>query len=149
MQLNKFTDYSLRILMHLAASERRLTAREIADGQGLSFNHLAKVAQWLAAEGHVSSTRGRGGGMGLARSPEEINLGAVVRKAEAGSALVECMREDGGCCALVPACGLLPYLNNAQEAFFQSLDQHTLADVMQRNSGLSRLLNEVAEQPAT
>lgn len=141
MQITKFSDYALRILIHLAvAGEERVSARDIAERQGVSVTHLAKIAQWLAAEGHVAASRGRGGGMTLARDPAEISIGALLRRSEAGSPLVECLREDGGCCALTPACGLLPVLAGAQEAFFAHLDGVTLADVMARNSGMRRLV---------
>jgi len=131
MQITKFSDYALRILIHLAvARDKRLSTREIAEMQGLSFNHLAKISQWLAAEGYVAATRGRGGGMRLAKAPAEISIGALLRKSERGSPLVECMRMDGGRCVLTPACGLLPVLSEAQEAFFQSLDGRSLEDVI-------------------
>ena len=149
MQLTKFSDYALRILMHLAADNRQRSAREIAQAQGLSFNHLAKISQWLAAEGYVEATRGRGGGMRLAMSAEDISIGALLRKSEAGSPLVECLGEDGGCCALTPACGLLPYLSEAQEAFFSALDRRSLSDVMSRKPGLVKLVEDLTAPHAT
>ena len=149
MQLTKFSDYALRILMHLAASDQRRSARDIALAQGLSFNHLAKISQWLAAEGYVEATRGRGGGMRLAHAPEDISVGALLRKSEHGSPLVECLGEDGGCCVLTPACGLLPILAEAQEAFFAALDKRTLQDVMTRRSGLAALVQSLADADAT
>lgn len=149
MQLTKFSDYALRILMHLAAGDRQRSAREIAQAQGLSFNHLAKISQWLAVEGYVEATRGRGGGMRLVRAADDISVGALLRKSEAGSPLVECLGEDGGCCALKPACGLLPYLAEAQEAFFATLDKRSLADVMSRKSGLAKLVEDITTAPAT
>ena len=141
MQITKFSDYALRVLIHLAVSDaERLSTREIADQQNVSFTHLAKVAQWLASEGYVSASRGRGGGMVLARDPAEISVGQLLRRSEAGSALVECLREDGGCCALTPACGLLPILSGAQEAFFAYLDPKTLNDVLGAQPGMRRLV---------
>ena len=131
MQITKFSDYALRVLIHLAvAGDKRLSTREIAEQQGVSFTHLAKVSQWLASEGYVKAARGRGGGMTLARGAGEISIGTLLRKSEAGTALVECMREDGGCCVLTPACGLLPILSSAQEAFFAHLDEKSLEDVL-------------------
>ena len=149
MQLTKFSDYALRILMHLAAGDQQRSAREIAAAQGLSFNHLAKISQWLASEGYVEATRGRGGGMRLAMAPEDISVGALLRKSEKGSPLVECLGDDGGCCALTPACGLLPILVEAQEAFFQALDRRTLSDVMTRKSGLAELVKGLPDRRVT
>ena len=141
MQITRFSDYALRILIHLAyAQGRRRTAREIAEAQGLPFNHLTKAAQWLAGEGYVTAARGRNGGMVLARPAEEISIGALMRRTEAGSALVECFRDDGGACPLTPACGLSSLLNEAQEAFFLHLDTRTLADVTDGKAALARLV---------
>ena len=144
MQITKFSDFALRILIHLAvAGDTKLSSKDIADRQGVSFNHLAKIAQWLAAEGYVDATRGRGGGMTLSKKPAEISVGGLLRKSEAGSALVECMRDDGGCCAFAPACGLLPMLAGAQEAFYQHLDTCTLADVIAKRSGMAALVQSL------
>lgn len=113
--------------------------------QGISVTHLAKIAQWLASEGYVNAARGRGGGMMLARDPSDISIGDLLRKSESGSPLVECLREDGGCCALTPACGLLPVLAGAQEAFFAHLDRVTLAEVLTKKSGMRRLVESLHE----
>jgi len=142
MQISKFSDFALRILIHLAvAGNERISSKDIALKQDESFNHLAKIAQWLAAEGYVEATRGRGGGMTLAKEPDQISVGALLRKSEASSPLVECMRADGGCCAFSPACGLLPMLSGAQEAFYQYLDPLTLADVIAKRTGMAALVS--------
>lgn len=141
MQITKFSDYALRVLIHLAvAADTRVSTREIANTQGISFTHLAKVSQWLAAQGYVNASRGRGGGMTLAMPAAEISIGGLLRKSEAGSPLVECLRQDGGCCSFSPACGLLPMLSGAQEAFYAHLDSQTLQDVLQRQPAMQRLV---------
>jgi len=141
MQISKFPDYALRILIHLATSEGGLmSTREIADLQQLPFNHLAKISQWLTHEGYVESVRGRHGGMRLALPPDAISIGGLLRKSERGTPLVECMKEGGGCCVMTPACGLLPILIEAQEAFFHSLDGSTLQDVLSGNRGMQNLI---------
>jgi len=63
MQLSLHTDYALRILRALAASDEQLSVDWIARHYGISRNHLAKVAQGLQAEGYVVTFRGRGGGI--------------------------------------------------------------------------------------
>ena len=141
MQITKFSDYALRILIHLAIHEEGLmSTREIAGMQNLPFNHLAKISQWLTHEGYVESIRGRKGGMRLALPPEAISIGGLLRKSERGTPLVECMKEDGGCCVMTPACGLLPILNEAQEVFFAALDSRTLRDVLNGNRGMKNLI---------
>ncbi|WP_281995481.1 RrF2 family transcriptional regulator [Ruegeria faecimaris] len=141
MQITKFSDYALRILIHLATHEEGLmSTREIATMQNLPFNHLAKISQWLTHEGYVESVRGRNGGMRMALPPNAISIGGLLRKSERGTPLVECMKEDGGCCVMTPACGLLPILNEAQETFFAALDTKTLQDVLEGNRGMKNLI---------
>lgn len=83
MQLTRHTDYALRVLIHLAATPAgRATIPEIADVYDLSRNHLMKVVHHLGQGGFIATQRGRGGGFTLARAPEAIALGAVVRHTE-------------------------------------------------------------------
>ncbi|CUK27510.1 HTH-type transcriptional repressor NsrR [Cognatishimia activa] len=146
MQLTKFSDYALRVLMHLAASpEKLLSTRQISEMHGASFNHLTKVTGWLVTEGYAESVRGRSGGLRLARDPQDINLGEVLRKLEKDQPLVECFAAEGGSCGLASACGLSGVLWSAQEAFFQHLDGHTLQstiDAMPRMQSFLVSMNE-------
>ncbi len=141
MQISSFSDYTLRILMYLAVSgDRLITAREIADTYDISFDHVAKAAQLLTRENFVTAVRGRNGGMRLAQDPSEVSIGAVLRLTEAGSGLVECMRAGPTHCILAPVCGLAPILSDANEAFFASLDDRTLADALPKQQKLKRTL---------
>ena len=143
MQLDKFTDYALRVLVALEVQRpERLSASAIARTYQLSEHHLAKVASQLVREGFVKSERGRGGGLTLAHPAEGINIGAVVRALKADAPVVECFGSDQSCCIL-PACGLRRPLQEAQEAFFAALDRYTLADVTTSRSQLARLLAPV------
>ena len=80
MRLTSFTDFALRALMRLAGEPARSFATsEIAAEFGISRNHLAKVVRDLADGGFISTQRGAGGGFILARPPQSITLGEVVR----------------------------------------------------------------------
>ena len=107
MNLTLFTDFALRALMRLAGEPTRSFAtNEIAAEFGISRNHLAKVVRDLAEGGFINTQRGAGGGFTLARPPQAITLGEVVRALEERHALVECFRGDGGNCVLMPRCRL-------------------------------------------
>lgn len=140
MQLTLKTDYALRILMALAATDDVLSVEWLAAHYGISRNHLAKVAQALTAAQLVTTTRGRTGGMRLALSPEEINVGAVVRRFERFEGFVACMGGEEPC-AIDGVCGLKPALGGALEAFLTHLDRFTLADIARRPDAIrDRLL---------
>lgn len=140
MQLDKFTDYALRVLMTLAIrAPARVPTSEIATLYGLSENHLSKVATRLAREGFVNSERGRSGGLTLARPAKDILVGDVVRAMKRNDPVVECFGTDKSC-LILPACGLREPLARAQEAFFATLDRYTLADVTRSRTALAALL---------
>ena len=136
MRLTRYTDYALRVLIHLGAQPDRICSiAEIARGYGISQNHLMKVAHDLGKAGYVEGVRGRSGGIRLARPPETINVGAVVREMEEGFDLVEC-----DTCTIAPACELTRILDEALAAFMNVLDRYTLADLLKRQTKLLRLL---------
>lgn len=142
MRLTIFTDYTLRALIYLGTDrdEKRLaTIRDIATAYGISENHLMKVVHHLAKQGYVETTRGNRGGMRLARAPEQINIGAVVRGAEEDLAIVECFQEGNLKCPIVPACALRGVLRRAVQAFFGVLDGHTLANLLTPQAELARI----------
>lgn len=136
MRLTQHSDYSLRVLMYLAAKPERLaTIQEIAAAYGISENHLMKVVHRLAQNGFVDTVRGRGGGLRLKGLADDIRLGAVVRAVEEDFRLVECFGEDDTC-RITDVCRLKRVLNQALGAFLTSLDSWTLADLVQRPKAL-------------
>lgn len=144
MQLTTHTDYALRLLIYLATGEEKRagTIQDAARRFDISANHLAKVAQTLVQKDYLISQRGRGGGLKLARSAEEINVGAVVRHTE-NLNLLPCFGEDN-VCPIQPACKLKNVLGRAQQAFLEVLDEFTLADLITNRDTLRQLINNVA-----
>jgi Rrf2 family transcriptional regulator, nitric oxide-sensitive transcriptional repressor len=129
MRLTAFTDYGLRALMRLAGEPSRVfTTEEIAREFSISRNHLTKVVRDLADAGFVSTQRGANGGFILAKPPERISVGDVVRSLEARHAIVECFRADGGGCVLTPRCRLKGRLKRAADVFLRELDKTSLAE---------------------
>ena len=141
MHLTVFSDYTLRVLMYLALQRPRLaTIPEIAAAYGISENHLMKVVHRLARAGIVESVRGKGGGVRLARPPEDIRLGAIVRASEGDAPIVECLSGDPHACRIARPCLLRGFLVSAFDALYDSLDEHTLADLVERPRALRQVL---------
>jgi Rrf2 family nitric oxide-sensitive transcriptional repressor len=129
MRLAAFTDYGLRVLIVLASTpERQTTTARLAQELAIPYNHLAKVVQDLGRGGYLATQRGAGGGMRLARAPEAIGLGEIVRFLEQRYAIVECFRADGGECLLTPGCRVRGRLAAAREAFLAELDKTSIAE---------------------
>jgi len=151
MKLTTFTDFSLRVLMYLAAdADRRATIAEIARAFDVSENHLVKVVHFLGKQGWLTNVRGKGGGMELALAPERIRIGQVVRQTEGEALVAECFAPDGGACVIGNCCRLRGVLAEATTAFYGVLDQYTLADMTTNRNELVRvLMPQAVARPAT
>jgi Rrf2 family nitric oxide-sensitive transcriptional repressor len=144
VKLKSYTDYALRVLMHLAARPDRLASiGEIARTYRISHNHLMKVVQDLRTEGFLDAVRGRSGGIRLARPATEIKVGDVVRHTEGTFDLVDCES-----CVIARACSLTGALHEARRAFMAVLDGYSLADlVADRQRGLRELIESFDKDP--
>lgn len=140
MRLTDYTDYSLRTLMYLGLNRERLvTIQDIADTYGISKSHLMKVVHQLGLAGLVETIRGRSGGLRLGMEPEDINIGAVVRRTEPDFMMVECFDRQISECILSPSCELQSALRKATVAYLAVLDEVTLADLLRNGNSLRKL----------
>lgn len=129
MQLTLYSDYSLRVLFFLSKMPKdTATITEISEFYGISRNHLVKVVHRLAQLELIITTRGKGGGIMLARDPAEITIGEVIRKTEPNFVMVECFNPKTNQCKITSVCRLKGILNQALAAFFDVLDQYSIAE---------------------
>jgi len=142
MKLTAFTDYSLRVLIYLATQPgRRATIAEIAAAFGVKENHLTKVVHCLGKAGLLANVRGKGGGLGLARAPQDIVIGHVVRVTEGAAMPAECFADSSsGNCCIERMCRLRGALQEAVDAFHHVLDGYTLADLVHNRHALAKVL---------
>jgi Rrf2 family transcriptional regulator, nitric oxide-sensitive transcriptional repressor len=140
MRLTTRTNLAIRTLMYCAVNEKAIVRKsDIALACNASENHLGQVVRLLAQHEFIDATRGRNGGMQLARRPEEIGIGAVFRLFEADLPFAECFSQTNTC-PLVAACWLRNAIRDAVTAFYTSLDRVTLADLVDGNDALAVLL---------
>jgi len=148
MRLTTFTDYSLRVLIYLAAyPDRRATIAEVSRAFHVSESHVAKVVQFLGAAGWLENSRGRKGGMRLAVNSAQIIVADVVKLAEGNDVPAACFEPGGVDCRISQACRLKHVLAQAVQAFYESLAQHTLADLVQDGEGIRAVLLSPAARP--
>ncbi len=143
MKLTVYSDYALRLMMYVGLKGDQLTTiSEVADAYGISRAHLMKITHELGQKGLIETVRGRQGGMRLAKTPQSISVGDVVRACEPDFALVPCMEKDAASivCAVQPACVLKRVLGSAAAAFLEVLDGYTLADLLRPSVPLRKLL---------
>jgi|UniRef100_UPI0037836B11 Rrf2 family nitric oxide-sensitive transcriptional repressor len=142
MKLSLFTDYSLRVLMFAALKGESFSLSEVAESYDISRHHLVKVVNYLAKLGYLETRRGRGGGIALGMKPEDIRIGMVVRRTEDTPFIVECFDKQHNTCPINGSCRLKGALAQAVNAFYESLDRHTLRDLVAGVDGvrLNRIL---------
>lgn len=132
MQLSLYTDYSLRVLLFLGANQsRRVAMVEIADRYQISREHLRKVVHMLAQLEIIETFRGKNGGFILKKPPGEINIGELVEATEQRKPMVDC---DSQPCILTASCSLKGMLGKAENAFYNTLKEFTLADLLKNKS---------------
>lgn len=138
MQLTSFTDYGLRALIYLASlPEGQMTSiTEVTDTYGVSRNHMVKIINQLSRAGYIAAMRGKNGGIRLGRPAEEIVIGQVVRDMEPLQ-LVNCQSDF---CHITSACRLKKALHDAVQSFLRELDNYTLADLVEDNHPLYKIL---------
>ncbi|TXI12064.1 MAG: Rrf2 family transcriptional regulator [Polynucleobacter sp.] len=132
MQLTQWTDYSLRVLMYCAKNSDRdtpITIMEILERHQISKSHLTKIVSFLSNTGYLKTTRGRNGGISIARPPRNISVGEVVRMTESNFEIVECFNKKTNSCSITSTCKLKHLLQNATNAFISKLDQVTLDQI--------------------
>lgn len=131
MQITKFSDYALRTLVYLGDhSDELVTIKEISDYYGIVHSHLTKVVHLLSTSGFIHSVRGRNGGLRLAKDPQLIPLGSVIRATEGKLYVLDCFDPKKQTCRLLPGCKLKTIIGAAMNSFFAHLDNTTLADVL-------------------
>ena len=134
MQLTRFTDYAIRVLLYLCVDSDRnppVTVDELAQQFRISRNHLVKIVHLLGQKGYIITIRGRGGGIRLARSPSEYRLGELVRELEGGKPLIDCANVG---CVLNGHCSLVGVFWHTMNVFYEELDKYTLQDALDEDT---------------
>ena len=129
MQLTKFTDLGLRVLMYVSQYERDkpITISEIATQFNIPRNHLIKVVTFLNKTSWIQTTRGPNGGLRLGIDPASLRLGHAIRVLEGSTALVNCEEPP---CPLHGFCGLRHALDQGLNSFYEFMDSYSLQDVI-------------------
>ncbi|MDQ8020335.1 MAG: Rrf2 family transcriptional regulator [Moraxellaceae bacterium] len=133
MRLTRFSDFGLRVLMYLTHErDTPVTIAEIAQQFDVPHNHLVKVANRLGKLGWVTAIRGRNGGLILGVPADTLRLGEVIQQLEECDTLVDC---DETPCTLRGRCLLKGALNAGLAAFYDKMNEYSLADVCRGRTG--------------
>jgi Rrf2 family nitric oxide-sensitive transcriptional repressor len=139
MQITRYTDISLRVLMYLASKPTKvISISHLSTAYIASNNHMVKVVHNLVRLGYLESVRGRNGGVRLNGDSNNITVSEIVRKTENHDNVINCGAAN---CPLHPRCSLTGVLQRANDAFYTALDGVTLADLTVNNPELKKLVN--------
>ena len=124
--------------MYVAApSENSASVKEIAEHYGISRNHLVKVVHRLSQLGYIETTKGKGGGIKIAKRMDELRLGDLIKQLEPSMNMVECFDAKTNPCRITRSCQLKHYLFEATQDFINTMNKYTLADTVQNKNLLS------------
>lgn len=152
MRFNHQTDYAFRVLIYLLTADgRNATVSEIAEAYKISLNHLNKVAQKLASLGVIEARRGRLGGLWLRDNGLEWPLGKLARAMEPDCEIAQCTGTGTQSnCAIFRSCILRGILASANKAFYDHLDQFSVADLCGSQTSLNAIKKDLfAEKPTS
>jgi Rrf2 family transcriptional regulator, nitric oxide-sensitive transcriptional repressor len=149
MRLALQTDYALRTLIYLAGHPGRASVAQVAEFFRISKDHVAKVVQSLVRQTYIRSIRGIGGGIELARKPDEIKIGEVILAFEGNLHLLECIGVEN-VCTIQPGCRLRTVLAHAERLQLDYLNSVKLSDVVRPGGKLLEIsrLESTTEPPA-
>ncbi len=129
------------LIYQAAEPGRRATVAEISSAFAIKANHLTKVVHHLGRCGWVETSRGKGGGLLLAKPADHISVGKVVRDTEGAAQPAECFSEEPSDCAIARCCRLKGVLAEAVQAFYAVLDRYSLADITRNRAVLAQVLH--------
>lgn len=131
MKLSTRSRYACRALISLAKSGgdvRPVPIKQIAQDQQISQDYLVQLLALLKSGGLVTSERGPGGGVRLARPASEITVADVIRLTEGSLAPVACVEEPQKC-DRSPRCVAREVWGKLRDAIDQVLSSQTIADL--------------------
>lgn len=132
MQITRQTEYAIRTLLELARVPmgEALSTRFISEQQDIPEDFLKKTVKLLALAELVTTQRGTGGGVRLARPAQEISMLDIITAIEGPISLNICLA-PGYQCPNQPSCPSSKVLKRAQDALISELKKESLADMLQ------------------
>jgi Rrf2 family protein len=138
LRLSKKVEYGLIAAQYLASkSDEMVSAKEIAEDLGLSFDFMSKTLQSMLRSGVLASQQGTKGGYKLAKNPQEISLADIIYSLNEKSSLVECLNENNEVCAIYDNCSLrspIIVLQKKIDELFESTSVNELVTEGNRNN---------------
>lgn len=145
MKISAIEEYGLRCLLQLARqtdAEQLMSAEDIARHEGLSTAYVEKILSQLRKAGLIKSVRGMYGGYKLARAPEDIRVGDLMRAVDGDFFTDICKHFSGQSesCVHMNGCSVRPVWMMVARHVYRILDNLSLADLLEEETGIEQAL---------
>ncbi len=130
MWLSTKTRYGLKAIYEIGMHEKSpIALNTIASKHEISLSYLEQIIALLKKDGLIRSTRGPHGGYSLAKPPEKIYVGDIIRALEGSYAPTECV-EENDLCNLRTSCVTHYVYKKINDSITEVVDHMTLKDLM-------------------
>lgn len=135
MNISSKGKYGLRALVDMARQPygNAVAITAIAKRQNISEGYLEQIMAKLKKAGIVNGVRGAKGGYVLAKDPEELTCGEIMRVLEGERKPVECGGLDGNCPEKA-GCATKKLWKKINDNFSEIMDATTLASLIEDNN---------------
>lgn len=135
MKISTKGRYALRMLIDLAEHNDNgfVALKEIAERQDISKKYLEQIIPILNRSGILITNRGYQGGYKLAKNPEEITVGEILRNTEGSMAPVACLEQTPNQCEKCSYCVTLPVWQGLEKVVNEYLDGISLQDIINQS----------------
>ena len=142
MKISTKGRYALRMLIDLAEHEGDgfIALKDIAERQNISKKYLEQIVPILSRSGILRTNRGSQGGYALAKEPEHVTVGEILRLTEGSLSPVACLDGDPAQCPRSVDCPTLPVWQGLNRVINEYLDGITLRSIL--DSQRERYIND-------
>ena len=107
-----------------------ISLKDVAERQGISKKYLEQIIPVFNQSNLLRANRGSQGGYMLARSPEKITVGEILRLTEGSLSPVACVDPEPAECDKMATCPMLPVWKGLAKVIDDYLDGITLGDIL-------------------
>ena len=135
MKLSTRSRYGTRMMLDLAQhyDEGPVQIRNVSKRENISVKYLEQLIIPLKKANFIKSVRGPKGGHMLAKPPEAITIGEIVRVLEGGINLSSCI-ENPEVCDRTSDCLTRDLWEEATKAMYEKLNSATLSKMINEGS---------------
>ncbi len=131
MLITRQADYAIRVVIFLAhkGQKRLVPAKEIAETAAIPRSFLPGIISILAKRKIVVTEKGKGGGVRLAKKPDEITVLDIVEAVDGTPQMNVCM-ERPDACPFVEFCKMHEIWKEIQNYIHSKLKGTKISDVL-------------------